>query len=45
MAKKKGDSGSSGYSKINANRKKGASRRGNSMQSIASRNTGSGTPF
>jgi hypothetical protein len=45
MAKSKGSSGSSGYAKINANRKTGASRRGNSMQSVASRNTGSDTPF
>lgn len=45
MAKSKGSSGSSGYSKINANRKTGASSRGNSMQSLSSRNTGSDTPF
>lgn len=45
MAKEKGTSGSSGYAKINANRKTVASRRGNTMQSIASRNNGSDTPF
>lgn len=45
MAKSKGSSGSSGYAKINANRKTGASRRGNSMANISSRNTGSDTPF
>ena len=45
MAKSKGSSGSNGYAKINANRKTGASRRGNSMQSVASRNTGSNTTF
>jgi hypothetical protein len=45
MAKSKGSSGSSGYAKINANKKTRASRRGNSMQSLSQRNNGSDTPF
>ncbi len=45
MAKSKGSSGSSGYAKINANRKTGAASRGNSMTALASRNNGSNTPF
>jgi len=41
----KGSSGSSGYAKINANRKTRAQSRGNSMANISSRNNGSDTPF
>jgi len=41
----KGSSGSSGSKKTNTNRKTKASNRGSSMQSIASRNNGSDTPF
>lgn len=45
MAKSKGSSGSSGYAKINANRKTNASRRGNSMQSVSRIDNGNSTPF
>lgn len=41
----KGSSGSSGYARINSNRSSKAQSRGNSMQSLASRNNGSDTPF
>ena len=45
MAKEKGSSGSNGYAKINANRKTGASKRGNSMQSLTSRFNANNAPF
>lgn len=45
MAKGTGKTGSNGSGKKRTSKTSGASRRGNSMQSLFSRNNGSNTPF